>query len=481
MEKLIKDVAARALGVSPDSVSISHRLMGGMSNQMYVIAVGEALYTFRIPGKQADVFVDRSEEIANIGIVEGLELNNETFYFDTETGYKIAKYVKGTPIGELENQEGQLGAIATLLKRLHQSGLQAHGDYNPYGRLAKYEQLVGSKTPLYERLKAEFLGYRSLLDQQEQVICHNDSQLSNMVVGTDQVYLLDWEFAGKNDPLYDVACVGNQDFSLAEKCLPIYLGRKPTQAEWTRLYAWRAFQCLQWHNVALYKEQIGLSADLGVDFAKVAAGYLEKAEGFLKQAKHAALPTSTSSSRSNFKTLDLVQTALFAALVFLATSSIRVPVMPGAGLIHTGTVILFIVAVCFGPVKGALAGSSGMALFNLTTEWAVWAPYTFVIRLVMGYLIGWVAHVRGAQGRSWKLNLTALLVSAVWFLPTTYVAQIVIQGVDWRVPMAAIPGNLAQLGLALAFGLPAIPRIIKVRDKVLGSQSYVRMKPSKSK
>lgn len=169
------------------------------------------------------------------------------------------------------------------------------------------------------------------------------------------------------------------------------------------------------------------------------------------------------------KTQDIVQTGLFAALIFLATSSVRVPVMPGGGLIHTGTVILFIVAVCFGPVKGALAGSIGMALFNLTTEWAVWAPYTFVIRIVMGYLIGAIANWKGAEGRSWKLNVAALLLSAIWFLPTTYIAQLMIlgPGTSWLLPIGAIPGNVAQLVLALAIGLPAIPRINRVRDKVL--------------
>ena len=166
------------------------------------------------------------------------------------------------------------------------------------------------------------------------------------------------------------------------------------------------------------------------------------------------------------KTVDLVQTAVFASMVFVATSLIRIPVMPGAGLIHTGTVILFVVAVCFGPVKGALAGSIGMALFNLTSEWAVWAPYTFIIRLVMGYIIGSIAHINGYGGRNMKVNVLALLISAIWFIPTTYVAQIMIQGVDWRIPMAAIPGNVAQLVLALVIGLPMIPKINKINRQI---------------
>jgi len=291
MENIMKKIAAAALGTSSDDIKVSHRLMGGMSNLMYVIEAFGKKYTFRIPGKNAEVFVDRAEEKANINIVEPLKINNETIYFDVETGYKIANYVEGTPIGELDDKESQLPSIAKLLKRLHQSGLQAQKDYAPYERLEKYEALVKAKgqqsDARYEALKEEFFTYKALLDKAKKVICHNDSQISNMVIGPNQTYLLDWEFAGQNDPLYDVACVGNQDFSLAEKFLPIYLEREPSKEEWTQLYAWRAFQCLQWHNVALYKDLIGLSADLGVDFNKVAALYLDKAEGFLGQAAKA--------------------------------------------------------------------------------------------------------------------------------------------------------------------------------------------------
>lgn len=167
------------------------------------------------------------------------------------------------------------------------------------------------------------------------------------------------------------------------------------------------------------------------------------------------------------KTNDIVQTALFATLVFIATSSVRVPVMPGGGLIHTGTAVMFIIAVSFGPFKGALAGAIGMSLFNLTSEWAMWAPYTFVIRIVMGYMIGTIANLKNSRGKSWKLNAAAIVVSAFWFLPTSYVAQILIFGLDWRIPLLAIWGNVAQLILALVIGLPLIPRVNKLRDHIL--------------
>ena len=95
MENIIKSVTAKALGVNEADVVIDYRLMGGMSNLMYVIVVNGERYTFRIPGKNAEVFVNREEELANIHIVDELGINNEMVYFETETGYKLSKFVDG--------------------------------------------------------------------------------------------------------------------------------------------------------------------------------------------------------------------------------------------------------------------------------------------------------------------------------------------------------------------------------------------------
>lgn len=288
MEQIMKRVTAKVLGVEQSQIKIDHRLMGGMSNFTYVIEVEGNKYTFRIPGKNASVFVDFFAEKENMEIIEDLNLNNETLYTDPTIGYKIAKYVEGTPLSEVADPTLYLEEVSKVLHILHESELKAVDDYRPYDRLESYQQLVTDfgveHDSKYFELKTQFLTYRSFLDQFPKVFCHNDSQISNMVVEADQTYLLDWEFAGNNDPMYDVACVGNKDFELALAFLPIYLGREPQLEELKRLYLWRAFQCLQWHNVARYKDLIGLSQDLHLDFNAIANMYLNKAEQFLMDA-----------------------------------------------------------------------------------------------------------------------------------------------------------------------------------------------------
>ena len=152
------------------------------------------------------------------------------------------------------------------------------------------------------------------------------------------------------------------------------------------------------------------------------------------------------------KTKTLVTTALLIAVVYIATY-LRVPLAPDGGLVHLGSVVLFAISVVFGRRMGAVTGSLGMAIFNLTTEWVVWAPFTFVIRFVMGWLIGTIAHMGGNDGKNVKLNILAGLVGGAWFLPASYVAGAIILS-NWAIPVTHIPGNATQVVLMLAMGLP---------------------------
>lgn len=288
MESIIKKEVSKILSVSEDNIVIDHRLMGGMSNYTYVVNVNDEQYTFRIPGKNAEVFVNRKIEKDNIELIEELNINNSTIYLDLEHGYKLAKYVDGSPLHQLCCNT-YTKDVANLLKSVHNSGLRANNDYAPYDRLNAYENLVKefkyNHDDKYFELKNEFLTYKPFLDKFETTLCHGDAQPSNIVVTIDKLYLVDWEFAGNNDPYYDIACYGNKEFELALKLLNEYIDGEPTKDDYMRVYLWRMFQCLQWHNVALYKEFIGLSTELKIDFKMIAGIYLNKAEQLLNELK----------------------------------------------------------------------------------------------------------------------------------------------------------------------------------------------------
>lgn len=267
-----------------DDTQIVKRLEGGMSNYTYVVESKGKKYTYRVPGKYAERFVDRNDELHNIQEVEPLGLNNENSYIEVRSGEKLADYVEGTILTDTDIVSyNQLSA--KTLHAIHNSGMQ-FSDYNAFGRLDNYEnycrEMGFSHPESYLQLRKRLDQCRAEIGEVAKVPCHCDYQPSNIVVNGDKVHVLDWEFAGMNDPLYDVACYGNVGFDKALLLLEAYVGHTPTKQEKQRLYFHRAFQCMQWYNVATFKDLIGLSKDLNMNFADVAVFFYNMAKDLLE-------------------------------------------------------------------------------------------------------------------------------------------------------------------------------------------------------
>ena len=271
-----EDVKKRLEAIFPNqNIEIDHRLLGGMSNYTYVVKINGEMFTYRIPGDNSDKFVDRSLEKENLKLVNQLNISNQTVYFDLETGEKLARYVDGQSVNLLQEYPYEL--ISESLKKIHNSRLKATNDYDPFARLSYYEEhvkelgFVHSKE--YIDIKKKFFEYKEYLESQEKVLCHGDSQPSNFIYDGKEVYVVDFEFTGNNDICYDIACFANVRLEEGLKLLEVYFN-KPNQDQLKRFYLWRTFQCFQWYNVATFKDLVGMSASLKIDFKMVSDKYL---------------------------------------------------------------------------------------------------------------------------------------------------------------------------------------------------------------
>ena len=259
------------------------RLEGGMSNYTYVVECQGKKYTYRVPGKFAEKFVDRDDEWTNIQEVDLIGLNNVTTYMEIRSGEKLAEYVEGTIMCTTDVVSYNEMSVAAL-KKIHGSNMKFK-DYDAFGRLAQYERYcteTGFSFPQeYIDLRKKLDAIRATQTNVPMVPCHCDYQPTNLVISGDKLYVLDWEYAGMNDPFYDIACYGNAGFDKALALLETYVGHKPTKEELQRLYFHRAFQCLQWYNVAIFKDRVSLSNDLNMDFNAVALMFLGMAKDLL--------------------------------------------------------------------------------------------------------------------------------------------------------------------------------------------------------
>ena len=258
-----------------------------MSNYTFVIESDKKKYTYRVPGKFAEKFVDRDIEKANIDKVETLGFNNKTTYFDIATGEKMAEYIEGTILTDTDICSYD-HISAKALKQLHNSNIKFQ-DYDAFGRLDLYEQYcrdLGHIHPDdYKQLRQNIDKLHQAYVNIAQVPCHCDYQPSNLVLSNNKFYVFDWEYAGMNDPFYDIACYGNAGIDKALSLFEAYLGHTPTKEELSRLYFWRTFQCLQWYNVAVFKHITGLGEELHIDFNGVAEMFMRMAQQLIELAQ----------------------------------------------------------------------------------------------------------------------------------------------------------------------------------------------------
>lgn len=100
---------------------------------------------------------------------------------------------------------------------------------------------------------------------------------------------------------------------------------------------------------------------------------------------------------TNRKIMKLAQTALMAALCYVSFTFLQIKIpMPGgadATSLHIGNAFCVLGALFLGGWYGGMAGAIGMTIADLMDPiYIVGAPKTFVLKLCIGLITGFVAH-----------------------------------------------------------------------------------------
>ena len=274
MDKLssIKEV------LSPEAEIISP-LQGGMMNDSSIVTDGKKKYVLYISTTQANEMVNRVLEKQNQALVFSLGITSKNVYFDTDKGIKINEFIDGSSLDKIDSYD--VKKVAKLLHILHNSSVLCEEDYNPFNRLLGYENELKTFAPnrdeMYQEIRNELFKHREYLENQKKTLCHNDAQKSNIIKSVDDEYfLIDFEFMGNNDPIYDIATFGNADVREGYELLKEY-EPNPSKDLKKRYYLWRMYVSLQWNTVALIKHFRGEGKIHGFNFLDVAAHFLANA------------------------------------------------------------------------------------------------------------------------------------------------------------------------------------------------------------
>ena len=103
-----------------------------------------------------------------------------------------------------------------------------------------------------------------------------------------------------------------------------------------------------------------------------------------------------------------------------------------------------------------------MGLFDLLSGWTAWAPFTFMIVAIMGYVVGAITEKHHGLGFDALAIVAACVIKVVGY----YIAEGIIYG-NWIAPFTSIPGNLVQIGVAAVVVLIVIEPLRKAANKII--------------
>ena len=145
------------------------------------------------------------------------------------------------------------------------------------------------------------------------------------------------------------------------------------------------------------------------------------------------------------KTSKLVLTALMLCLVLLATFSVRIPAPFTQGYVHLGDAFIFISVLLLGKKNGAIAAGVGSAMADILGGYAIYAPWTLIIKFLMAFIMGLFIEVSAKR----KKNLVKIAG-----VPIIQVIGMLIAGVIMVAGYCLVDGAFAGNMLAGFLGIP---------------------------
>lgn len=169
------------------------------------------------------------------------------------------------------------------------------------------------------------------------------------------------------------------------------------------------------------------------------------------------------SNSTSVTTKKWVLTALFTALVSVATMIIKIPTAGTGGYIHLGDAFVILSGIILGPVYGGLAAGIGSALADLIGGYMLYVPITFVIKGVIGLLSGLIYNKFMVQKISATIRCILCGIVATVLVAGGYLLfEIFFYG---AAALSSVPQNIIQglSGLVIATILhPALKKAIIV-------------------
>ena len=296
---LLKDVPLENVGIE--------RLSGALTNVSYKVTTEAGTYVLRLAGEGTSDYVDRTAEGHNAQIAAAFGVNAEVLYFDARESTMLTRFVEGGGMDAegFGRDPGAPARVAWALRRVHGTGRVFKSRFNAFNMIHDYVDLLhGLRITLpedYYEIGRGAEAVRRALEASPMplVPCHNDPWPGNLLDTGKGIYIIDWEYSGMNDPMWDLGDLSveasfgpEQDQAMMET----YYGGPPPAVLYSRLALYKIMSDLHWSLWAMVQHANGNPAE---DFRTYAAARLERCKAQMGSAEFgrdlAAVDTSATS------------------------------------------------------------------------------------------------------------------------------------------------------------------------------------------
>ena len=218
-----------------DSSVELEELPGGITNRNYKVVSAAGNRMARVCEDHRVLGIDRRNEVACQGAAAALGIAPEIVYH--EEGILVSEFIEAQTLADSDVREAAaLRRLAQVLRHLHGSRDSLSGEMLYFCPFQTVRTYVGNARELGARLPEtidsvleDMIWLSEEISPFRPALCHNDVLAANILDDGDRLWLVDWEYGGMGNPLFDLAGVcGNCGLEREEEVLLVaaYFGRE---------------------------------------------------------------------------------------------------------------------------------------------------------------------------------------------------------------------------------------------------------------
>lgn len=277
-------------------VSQAERL-GGLTNRNWLVAGGGERHVVRLAGAGTAAYIDRRAEEGCARSAAAAGVNVAVEFFDATDGLMVTRYVDGArtmSAAAFADDPGAVERAGRAFRRLHDTAAAFPVDFRLFAMIDEYRALLAARgAPLpggYDEAQRRAGEARAALERRPAALVpsHCDPLCENFLDDGARMWLIDYEYAGNNDPMWDLADLaveGSFTPAMADALLAAYVGGRPTDAQRGRMVLYQALCDLLWTLWGVIQHVDGNPAE---DFWAYAVGRFERCRDLMASPAFAA-------------------------------------------------------------------------------------------------------------------------------------------------------------------------------------------------